>query len=686
LNFETFKSLVNAINFGKSLPDALYIHQSALDEIPKELNSFILNIARALKISAADWDIVKIFKRDYKLSYLSYPDFLTYPYPSLNSSHTVDLEKKSSRVASYIESENPPILHRRELFLHKSNPRINEFYQFTEEGEALGLYQNTKIIGTLQGWQRAIKRSGHMLDENGHLIPLAITKSAESSPIDGDCIQRHKTAIYRDKLSVPMFMLARAGYLDGSYSVLDYGCGKGDDLRELEAQGISCIGWDPVYRPDIDIENCDVVNLGYVINVIEEVEERKETLAKAFELTDKLLAVSAMLGNEGLTEKFRPYKDGVITKANTFQKYYYQSELKEYIERSLNTEAIAAGPGLFFVFKDKLEEQQYLSERQRTRLNWRQISIRPRKITGPKVTKSKIEKNEALLKDFWYCCLDVGRLAANDEFEYSDQLRHLFGSHLKALDICQHYFSENDFARSKELRKQDLLVYLALDHFGKRQVYRRMPEALQRDIKYHFGKYQTARDNAKDLLFSVNNTDLIHKACLEAKANLPASHLTSDHNLVFQKDYLNLCPPALRVYVGCALQLYGDLDSIDLIKAHIQSGKVTLMVYEGYESEPIPKLKERIKIKLREQSIDFFDYVYGFRPQPLLNKSLLMPEDHANFEKQSKFDSDLLSILGEDILEEHVSAERLQTLMRENLVKIDGYKVSIRKERYEEQQ
>ena len=69
-----------------------------------------------------------------------------------------------------------------------------------------------------------------------------------------------------------------------------------------------------------------------------------------------------------------------------------------------------------------------------------------------------------------------------------------------------------------------------------------------------------------------------------------------DHDLGFDKRYLNNCPKELRIYIGCALQLYGDLESINLIKVHIQSGKVTLMVYDGFESEAIPLLSERIKI------------------------------------------------------------------------------------------
>jgi len=47
-----------------------------------------------------------------------------------------------------------------------------------------------------------------------------------------------------------MQALARQNYLDGEYSVFDYGCGKGNDVRELEAHGLDVTFWDPVYHPD----------------------------------------------------------------------------------------------------------------------------------------------------------------------------------------------------------------------------------------------------------------------------------------------------------------------------------------------------------------------------------------------------------------------------------------------------
>ena len=70
-----------------------------------------------------------------------------------------------------------------------------------------------------------------------------------------------------------------------------------------------------------------------------------------------------MLGGRSVTDKFQQFGDGVVTSRNTFQKYFAQGELKEYIDSTLDVQSVAVGPGIFFVFKDTIEEQLFLSSR-----------------------------------------------------------------------------------------------------------------------------------------------------------------------------------------------------------------------------------------------------------------------------------------------------------------------------------
>ena len=58
-------------------------------------------------------------------------------------------------------------------------------------------------------------------------------------------------AIARSRLSAPVQALARWGFLDGLPSFLDYGCGRGDDIRALVQAGLDVVGWDPYYAPDV---------------------------------------------------------------------------------------------------------------------------------------------------------------------------------------------------------------------------------------------------------------------------------------------------------------------------------------------------------------------------------------------------------------------------------------------------
>lgn len=621
MDFPAFQSHVKKIKTGKQLPDAVYIHESALNTAPEALVGLALRVADALQVKEEDWNIIKFNKRDFKVTFLNYPDFETYAYPALNLSTTVDLQKLTSRVSSYMNSDNPPILHRKETFVTESYPLYKQFTDHTKEGEALGLYDNPRAIGFKNNWEKLIRNKGYELDSQGNLIKRENSPESNIIQLPPNSIERHKTAIDRYSLSQPMQILAKHSYLSGELSILDYGCGKGDDLRELEAHGIDAIGWDPIYRPDGDVFNSDIVNLGFVLNVIENKTERDETLLRAWSYADKLLIVSVMIAGERHIEQFQAYKDGIITSRNTFQKYYSQGEFRTYIEDIIGESAIAVGQGIFVIFKDKIEEQLFLIERQHIRRAWKQKTQREIKQHQPNIKKDLIGKHLELFTDFWKTSLDLGRIPANSEFEFSEQIRRIAGSHNKAHTALLNHFGPELFQEARQKRKEDLLVYFALGQFEKRKTQSKMPDSLKRDIKAFFNSYNSALNESREILFSVGNPETIETACIKAYESIGCGEFLEGHSFTFHKDYLGEIPPELRVYIGCATQLYGDTDDMHLIKAHIRSGKVSLMRYKNWESET-PMLIERIKIKLRELDIDFFDYLGEFKPSPLRNKQL----------------------------------------------------------------
>jgi len=148
-----------------------------------------------------------------------------------------------------------------------------------------------------------------------------------------------------------MQALWRHGFLDGAHTIFDYGCGRGDDLRALQDRGLQANGWDPHFAADQVKTGADVVNLGFVLNVIEDVEERRAALAGAWALSRRVLAIGVLIGGRTMYERFRLFRDGVMTARGTFQKYYTPAELREYVERELGREPIAMAPGIVFVFR-----------------------------------------------------------------------------------------------------------------------------------------------------------------------------------------------------------------------------------------------------------------------------------------------------------------------------------------------
>lgn len=124
-------------------------------------------------------------------------------------------------------------------------------------------------------------------------------------------VLRHRTALGRRTLSRPIQLAIEDGVLDKSQSLFDYGCGRGNDLRHLTAEGFTCGGWDPAYCPSGERTPADVVNLGYVVNIIEDADKRDYTLRSAWGLTKKILIVSARLTIEAKKDlSLSPYQDG----------------------------------------------------------------------------------------------------------------------------------------------------------------------------------------------------------------------------------------------------------------------------------------------------------------------------------------------------------------------------------------
>ncbi len=673
MNAEQFKELVNSLEVGKKLPDSIYLHKDTFSDVPESLSKFIKIVAKALKIDDANWNLIKVFRNDFRLSLLNYPLFFEDSYPALEQSVSVDLTKLSHRITSYSEQENPPILHRKETMVPKEHEFHDHFCMLTQEGEAAGLYENTRMIGFKNSWGRLIEKHGYELVDGRLFRSSAVNENVDNEKE----IDRHKTAIVRHELSAPMKTLAKNGFLSGEYSIFDYGCGRGDDLRELEAHGLDALGWDPNFRPDTEVVCSDVVNIGFVINVIEDQDERIGAVLGAWEVTDKLLVVSAMLANESYLAQFTPYKDGVITSRNTFQKYFSQAELKSYIERTLDEEPIAISLGIFYIFKDKNLEQHFLQNRHKRSYQWQQLT-EPKPVSEDQA-RILFTKHQELLESFWLSCLAYGRVPANEEFSNSEKIKEVIGSNKKAFKLVTDWFGQEELDLAANMRREDLLIYFALGMFEGRKPYTYLPDDLKRDIKAFFDTHKVALNQAKELLFDIANIERVTVECLKAQKELPASKLALEngqpHSLTLHKKFIDELSPLLRVYVYSALQLYGELDDIQLIKIHITSGKATLLGYEGFDDSPLPQLKERVKIRMADQDVDFFDYMNKSKRSILLDKVNYIDESFEDYKKQKAFNKRLqLELNNSSITGAFLNQASLYAILETNQVSLKGYR------------
>lgn len=433
-------------------------------------------------------------------------------------------------------------------------------------------------------------------------------------------IARHRTAQRRTDLSSPIRYLMDLGYLDGSLSLFDYGCGRGDDVRLLNGMNIAASGWDPVFLPDGKRRPADIVNLGFVLNVIEDVGERAETLRSAFGLTRKVLIVSVMLGYAAQRAQFAPHNDGVRTQRNTFQKYFTQEEFHAFVEGTLNANAILVAAGICLVFRDPTDEQLFLLARQQVKREWRMLSREPRTDAIAVMVKS----HRLHIDAYWSTVLERGRPVAPDECPEALPLTTLLGSWRRVHIWVTKLFSSDELEAASVGRQEDLLVYFALGHFGRRKPYTEFPVSLQRDVRYFFGNITKARAAGKRALFAVGDNQQLTEAALFCHEQLHIGKLNRLHNLTFHKSVLGKCLPLIRIYVGCALTLYGEVASVDLIKVHLQSSKVTFLRYDDFADANNAKLMERIKVDLVRLRVDFFDYTRPFEPQRLEGR----PDDY----------------------------------------------------------
>lgn len=272
---------------GKLLPNAFYVHLSALSYLEPEIQSYE-NLARLAAPPVKEATLVKISTTQAKVSYLFYPDFDTEPHPALQASIQVDLQSFQVSSRDYSASDNSPILHPKETFVAPDYPLYEQFAQLTRTEVALGFLEHPRSIGTRREWLQRLENHGvefrghHLIkrdvggegeqgsrgagekkaeDQRGRGAEEKTSQPISSAPghlhnlqlaTNSPPIERHKAAIVRNHLSRPVFLALEAGVFDSEREeaplhpyFFDYGCGHGGDVQRLAQRGYTSSGWAP---------------------------------------------------------------------------------------------------------------------------------------------------------------------------------------------------------------------------------------------------------------------------------------------------------------------------------------------------------------------------------------------------------------------------------------------------------
>ena len=423
----------------------------------------------------------------------------------------------------------------------------------------------------------------------------------------------HKTAIQRWSLSRPVALALEDGLLSTETTFFDYGCGRGGDLLRLHKMGVRVAGWDPAFFPDEDRAAADVVNLGYVVNVIEDLEERTVALCAAWELAQKLLIVSARLEWEARTLAGDFQGDGIVTRKRTFQKFFAQEELRDWIQATIGRPCIAAAPGVFYVFRETSDEQAFVAGR----------LSRPRRVPTVRLGEEAFKRHQDLLQPLMEFVSQRGRIPVDLELEVAPQIKEMFGGMARAFSLIRRVTGADQWETIRLERRDDLLVYLALAAFGKRPKLGQLPADLRHDIRAFFGTYKSACAEADQLLYAAGDQEAVNRACGDAPVgkSLPGA-------LYVHHSALSHLPPLLRIYEGCGRQLAGSVENMTLVKLSRRRPQVSYLVYPDFDRVGHPVLSEAFVADLSRLNLHHRDYRRSANSPILHRKELLVTTEY----------------------------------------------------------
>lgn len=378
---------------------------------------------------------------------------------------------------------------------------------------------------------------------------------------------RQLTAIGRGDLSMPVRQSLRDGVIDANSTVLDYGCGRGQDVARLCQMGLDVDGWDPFYAPDTSLGVRDVVLLNYVLNVIEDATERKDTLNRAWQLASKVLVVSCRLKWELSSVSGIESGDGLVTSRDTFQHFFSPNEIRMFVEELTGRRCVSPSPGVVYVFRRDEDRFAYLARETIADFEW----------TDSQDYASAVAEVVSFTEE-------RGRPPLFEEIP--PDLLPLLGtiSRRSMLEIIRKGASPERVATGFKRTTLDTLLYLGTSIFTGRVSFNDLPLNVQADIKHCFKSYREACARADRLLAKIRDDTYIRGAMRNSPGKLTASALYVHRRAVPK------IPVVLRLYEYCGFIAAGRPEGWNILKLDHRGRRVSWSSYPEFDTNPHPTL------------------------------------------------------------------------------------------------
>jgi DNA phosphorothioation-associated putative methyltransferase len=417
--------------------------------------------------------------------------------------------------------------------------------------------------------------------------------------------RRQRTAIGRRDISMPARQALRDELIVAGLTVLDYGSGRGQDVDRLRRLGISVTGWDPYYSPGQPPECNDVVLLTYVLNVIEDPEERCQVLRDAWSRAGRVLVVSSRLSWDSGRLRGEIAGDGVISSIGTFQHLFTPSELRSLVNKVTQSQAVQATPGVVYAFKKTSDRLAYLARRTLGIFEW-----------------SAAADYGSALASVVHFVETVGRMPSFEELP-AEHLATLSRHSMNELSrVVLRAASQERMQEGAKRSTLDALLYLAMDLFNGRAAFSDLPLKIQVDIRRFIGSYRTASQRADRLLLKLRDDQYLRGAMRNSVGKLTPTAL------YIHVRALDRAPIILRLYEHCGAVAAGRVPQATLVKLHHDRRAVAWLGYPDFESDPHPRTAWSYQVKFPDFETSFTDFS-GRANRPLLHRKeeFLSPDD-----------------------------------------------------------